>query len=187
MQISMVPGTFPAFPERQEFSIHGFLEPAREMGGDFYDFFLIDAERLCFCIGDVSGKGVSAALFMAVTKTLIRLRAADDPSTASILTHVNGELCQDNANAMFVTLFIGILNTRTGALGYSNAGHIPPYLKRRDGTAQNLMPHGPVAGIAEGMFYGEGRETLGAGDFFYMYTDGVTEERDTAGRFFFGC
>ena len=121
---------------------------------------------------------------MAVTKTLIKSRAADDPSTASILTYVNGELCQDNVDAMFVTLFIGILDTRTGALGYSNAGHNPPYLKRRDGVAQKLMPHGPVAGVLDGMVYGEGRETLAAGDLVYMYTDGVTEEINTAGRFF---
>ena len=184
MQMSMVPGTFPAFPERKEFSIHGYLQPAREMGGDFYDYFFIDADRLCFCIGDVSGKGVSAALFMAVTKTLIKSRAANDPSTASILTHVNGELCQGNTNAMFVTIFIGILNTRTGALGYTNAGHNPPYLKRRDGASQKLAPHGPVAGIAEGLVYGEGSETLSPGDLLYMYTDGVTEEMDTKCKFF---
>jgi sigma-B regulation protein RsbU (phosphoserine phosphatase) len=184
MQMSMVPRIFPAFPERQEFSILGSLQPAREMGGDFYDFFFIDADRLCFCIGDVSGKGVSAALFMAVTKTLIKSHAPNDPSTASILTHVNGELCLDNENAMFVTLFIGILNTRTGALDYANAGHNPPYLKRRDGSAQKLMPHGPVAGVADGHVYGSGRETPGPGDLLYMYTDGVTEEIDGEGQFF---
>ena len=108
IQMSMIPLTFPPFPDYDEFSIFAALEPAREVGGDFYDFFFVDDERLCFCIGDVSGKGVPSALFMAVTKTLIKSRAIDDASTASILTHVNGELSADNKTSMFVTIFLGI-------------------------------------------------------------------------------
>ncbi|MCZ6539949.1 MAG: PAS domain S-box protein, partial [Chloroflexi bacterium] len=123
IQMSMVPRTFPAFPDRVEFDVYATLEPAREVGGDFYDFFFIDEERLCFGIGDVSGKGVPAALFMAMSKTLIKSRAVDDRSTASILTHVNDELSADNKSTMFVTVFAAILNIRTGELVYTNAGH----------------------------------------------------------------
>ncbi|MCH9049943.1 MAG: SpoIIE family protein phosphatase [Proteobacteria bacterium] len=184
IQMSMVPLTFPPFPNRKEFSIYATLQPAREIGGDFYDFFFVDEERLCFCIGDVSGKGVPAALYMAVTKTLIKSRAADDLSTASILTHVNDELSRDNPNAMFVTIFIGILNTRSGEFDYSNAGHNPPYLRRRDGSSQKLGLHGPVVGAMDGIVYGKGTEVLRPGDLLYMYTDGVTEEMDTNGQLF---
>jgi sigma-B regulation protein RsbU (phosphoserine phosphatase) len=185
IQMSMVPLTFPAFPDREEFSIHGSLEPAREIGGDFYDFFFVDDDRLCFCIGDVSGKGVPAALFMAVTKTLIKSRAADDASTASILTHVNDELSQDNPNGMFVTLFIVILNIRSGEFDYTNAGHHPPFLVRADGSTEALTErHGPVIGAVDGMFYRSGRDVLRPGDLLHMYTDGVTEEMDADGQLF---
>ena len=185
IQMSMVPLTFPAFPDREEFTIHGFLEPAREIGGDFYDFFFVDNDRICLCIGDVSGKGVPAALFMAVTKTLIKSRATDDASTASILTHVNDELSLDNPNGMFVTLFIAILNIRTGKFDYTNAGHNPPYLVRADGPHEALDDrHGPVVGAVDGMFYRTGMNVLHPEDMLYMYTDGVTEEMNAAGQLF---
>ncbi len=185
IQMSMVPLTFPPFPNRNEFSVYGSLEPAREIGGDFFDFFFVDDNRLCFCIGDVSGKGVPAALFMAVTKTLIKSRATDDRSTASILTHVNDELSRDNPNGMFVTLFIGILNIRSGEFDYTNAGHNPPYLIRTDGPPEALSDrHGPVIGAVKGKVYRKGTNVMHAGDILYMYTDGVTEEMDTEGQLF---
>ena len=185
IQMSMIPLTFPPFPDHDEFSVFAALEPAREVGGDFYDYYFIDEERLCFCIGDVSGKGVPAALFMAMAKTLIKSRAADDGSTASILTHVNDELSVDNHNCMFVTIFSGILNIRTGELLYTNAGHNPPYLKRKDGTLQRLdQRHGPVVGAVEGMAYAEGRDTMEPGDLLLLYTDGVTEAMDVEDRLF---
>ena len=185
IQLSMVPLTFPPFPNRKEFSIYGSLEPAREIGGDFFDFFFIDDDRLCFCIGDVSGKGVPAALFMAVTKTLIKSRATDDPSTASILTHVNDELSRDNPNKMFVTLFIGILNIRSGEFDYTNAGHNPPFLMRTDGPPEAMSDrHGPVVGAVKGMVYRKGTDVMHPGDILHMYTDGVTEEMDTDGQIF---
>ena len=185
IQMSMIPLTFPPFPDHDEFSVFAALEPALEVGGDFYDFYFIDEERFCFCIGDVSGKGVPAALFMAVAKTLIKSRAADDRSTASILTHVNDELSVDNFNCMFVTIFSGILNIRTGELLYTNAGHNPPYLKRRDGTLQPLdQRHGPVIGAVEGIVYAEGRDTMESGDLLLLYTDGVTEAMDIEDRLF---
>ncbi len=133
IQMSFVPD-FSSLPDRAEFSICATLEPAREVGGDFYDSYFLDEERFCFCIADVSGKGVPAALFMAMAKTLIKSRAGDDRSTASILTHVNDELSVDNPNCMFVTVFAGILNIRSGELLYTNAGHNPPYIRKQDGT-----------------------------------------------------
>jgi len=179
IQMSMVPLTFPAYPERKEFSIFAALEPAREVGGDFYDFFFIDEVRLCFCVGDVSGKGVPAALFMAVTKTLVKSRAVNDFSPASILTHVNDELGRDNDACMFVTLFLGILDVKTGALTYTNAGHNPPYLLQSDGGVIQLdQRHGLVVAAMEGMVYGEDKITVIPGDLLLMYTDGVTEAMD---------
>ena len=185
IQMSMIPLTFPPFPDHGEFSVFAALEPAREVGGDFYDYYFIDEERICFCIGDVSGKGVPAALFMAMARTLIKSRAADDRSTASILTHVNDELSVDNQSCMFVTVFAVILNIRTGELLYTNAGHNPPYIKRKDGTLQCLdQRHGPVIGAVEEMVYTEGRDTMAPGDLLLLFTDGVTEAMDVEDQLF---
>ena len=185
IQMSMVPKTFPAFPDRREFSIYATLQPAREVGGDFYDFFFIDENRLCLCIGDVSGKGVPAALFMAVTKTLIKSRATDDFSTASIITHVNDELSRDNKAYMFVTIFMGILDIKTGALVYTNAGHNPPYLIREDDSIERLdQKHGPVVGAMGGRAYKEDKTNLTRGDMLLLYTDGITEAMDPAKNLF---
>jgi sigma-B regulation protein RsbU (phosphoserine phosphatase) len=185
IQMGMLPRTFPAFPGRDEFSIHAALHPAREVGGDFYDFFLLDHERLCFCVGDVSGKGVPAALFMAVTKTLIKSRAADDPSTGSILTHVNDELARDNSECMFVTLFLGILHTGSGEVTFANAGHNPPYIKRADGRVERLgTEKNCVVGVMRDMTFGEGRTLMVPGDTMLLYTDGVTEAMDSEQRLF---
>ena len=176
IQMSMLPLEFPAFPDRQEFSVHAMLEPAREVGGDFYDFFLIDADHLCFCIADVSDKGVPAALFMAVTKTLIKSHASPDSSPASILTAANEELCEDNESSMFVTIFLCILDLRTGSLVYTNAGHNPPYIKTSRGDVVILDErHGPVAGAVAGVAYGEDDRQLDPGDYVVLFTDGVTE------------
>jgi sigma-B regulation protein RsbU (phosphoserine phosphatase) len=184
IQMSFVPD-FSSLPDRTEFSICATLEPAREVGGDFYDCYFLDEERFCFCIADVSGKGVPAALFMAMAKTLIKSRAGADRSIASILTHVNDELSVDNQACMFVTVFAGILNIRSGELVYTNAGHNPPYLRRKDGTLQRLdQRHGPAIGAMEGMVYKEERDTLEPGDLLFLYTDGVTEAIDTEDHLF---
>jgi sigma-B regulation protein RsbU (phosphoserine phosphatase) len=176
IQMSMVPQTFPPFPDRNEFSVYAALHPAREVGGDFYDFFFIDENRICVCVGDVSGKGVPAALFMAVAQTLIKSRACDDASTASIVTHVNNELAKNNKAYMFVTLFIGILDIQTGELVYTNGGHNPPYVKRRNGDIKRIdSKHGPVVGPIDGMTYREDKIVLHKGDLLLLYTDGVTE------------
>ena len=185
IQMSMIPLIFPPFPDRKEIVIYGTMEPAREVGGDFYDFFFIDEDWFCFCIGDVSGKGVPAALFMAVTKTLIKSRAADDYSPVSIITRVNDELSQDNIEAMFVTIFIGILNTKTWQLVYTNAGHNPPYLKRKDGSIKRFdQIHGPAVGAMSGLAYEESKICLSKEDIILLYTDGITEAMDRAQNFF---
>jgi sigma-B regulation protein RsbU (phosphoserine phosphatase) len=176
IQMSMVPVDWPAFPERKEFSIYATLQPAREVGGDFYDMFLIDDDHLCFVVADVSDKGVPAALFMAVSKTLIKSHAVADLSPASILTAVNSELAEHNESSMFVTIFLCILDVRTGQMVYTNAGHNPPYIKTSGHGLITLdQRHGPVAGAVDGVAYGENRQQLDPGDYVIMFTDGVTE------------
>jgi sigma-B regulation protein RsbU (phosphoserine phosphatase) len=185
IQMSMLPLDFPPYPHRNEFTVFASLYPAREVGGDFYDFFLIDEDRFCFCIGDVSGKGVPAALFMAVTKTLIKSRATNDFSPASILTHVNDEVAENNDSAMFVTMWVGILDVSTGHLTYTNAGHNPPYMRRGDSTLERLDErHGPVIGAVEGLVYGEDSVRLDAEDIVFLYTDGITEAMDPKGSLY---
>ena len=133
IQMSMLRQDFPVYPEREEFDLAATILPAREVGGDFYDFFFVAPDRLCLCIGDVSGKGVPAALFMAVAKTLIKSRAASDNSPASIMTFVNDALCEGNEECMFVTLFLGFLEVKTGEFVYCNAGHNHPNIRHASG------------------------------------------------------
>lgn len=179
IQMSMVPLQFPAFPERNDFDLYAFLKPAREVGGDFYDFFLINENELCMVVGDVSGKGVPAALFMAVTRTMIKTRASDDDSPASIITHVNQALSAENPECMFVTLFLCICDLRTGELTYTNAGHNPPYIKRADGHVDCIKQvHGPIAGAMGGVSYEQGRLSLHKDDLLLLFTDGVSEAMD---------
>lgn len=185
IQMSMLPLEFPAFPERKEFDIQALLKPAREVGGDFYDFFFINDDEICLVVGDVSGKGVPAALFMAVTKTMIKTRAMDDPSPASIITRVNDEMSEDNPSSMFVTLFLAICNVRSGACRYTNAGHNPPYIMRTSGGRDCLdQRHGPIIGAVEELAYKESATTLSAGDSLLIFTDGVTEAMDVDGELY---
>lgn len=184
IQMSMIP-LVSSLPNFDEISLAATLRPAREVGGDFYDFFLVGDDRFCFCVGDVSGKGVPAALFMAMTKTLIKSRAADDRSTASIMTHVNEELSRENPSSMFVTVFAAILDMGTGELTYTNAGHNPPHLKRREGSFESLAErHGPIIAAMPGMTYGEKTIRLQHGDILTLYTDGVTEAMDRDNNLF---
>jgi sigma-B regulation protein RsbU (phosphoserine phosphatase) len=185
IQLSMLPSEFPAFPDHDEFDVYATLQPTREFGGDFYDFFFIGDDRFCFCIGDVSGNGVPAASFMSIAKSIIKSRAGDDFSTASILTHVNEELCGINKAATFATLFMGILNINTGILLYTNAGHKPPYIRQAEGSLEILDSlHGPVLGMVRELVYKEGKTVLSKNDILLAYTDGVTEARDTANNLF---
>lgn len=186
IQMSMLPRVFPAFPDRKELELYAVLEPALEVGGDLYDFFMVDDRRLCFVVGDVSGNGVAAALFMAMTKIMVKTRAASDPSPASIVTHVNDALSQDNDSCMFVTMYLGILNLRDGTLVTTNAGHNHPLLKRRDGHFEWLTAQdGPLVGPMPGIAYKESTIRLAPGDELFLYTDGVTEA-DNRKRELFG-
>jgi sigma-B regulation protein RsbU (phosphoserine phosphatase) len=185
IQMSMVPQTFPPFPDRHEVSIHAKLKPAREVGGDFYDFFFIDENHLCVCMGDVSGKGVPAALFMAVARTLIRAHAYDSLSTASVITRVNDELNIENRQAMFVTLFIGILDLEKGEFTFTNAGHNPSLLvKTRQAPERLKTVHGIPLGIFPEIAYDQETINLDQGDLIFMYTDGVTDTHNEKKEFF---
>jgi len=176
IQMSIIPKIFPPFPDRPEFDIYAFIEPAKEVGGDLYDFFFIDDDHICFMIGDVSGKGVPASLFMAVTKTLFKANTDEGIKPDEILTRLNNELARDNESCMFVTIFCGILNTKTGEVLYSSAGHNPPLVLCREKGAEYLGTSGGVAvGALEGLSFKTEKLVLHPGDCLFMYTDGVTE------------
>jgi sigma-B regulation protein RsbU (phosphoserine phosphatase) len=178
IQMSMVPKIFPPFPDRSEFDIFAALVPAKEVGGDLYDFFFIDDDHLCFAVGDVSGKGVPASLFMAVTKTLFRATAGNGGTPGEILTRLNTDICRDNESCMFVTFFCGILNIRTGQVDYSNGGHNLPYYLYRDGISPLENFGGRALGLVEQSPYALGRMVLRPGEALLLYTDGVTEAMD---------
>ncbi|MEN6319339.1 MAG: SpoIIE family protein phosphatase [Syntrophaceae bacterium] len=176
IQMSFLPKRFPPFPEKEEFEIYATLEPALEVGGDLYDFFLVDENHLFFSIGDVSDKGVPAALFMAVTKTLMKGIASQGVEPADVLGRVNIELCRENETMMFCTLFCGLLNIKTGEFLYSNAGHNPPLIIRSGQKPEWLkLPEGFPMGIMEDGSYRTERIVLEPGDTLILYTDGVTE------------
>jgi len=187
IQMNMLTLTLPNLPKRKDLELDAILQPARELGGDFYDFYffrehtayLFEQNTCCFCIGDVSGKGVPAALFMSVVKTLMKAQSDITLSPAKILTHVNQSLSANNPTCMFATLFFGTLNLTTGDLVYTNAGHHPPYVRRQDGSIEKLaQKHGPAIGIVDGLIYRESRTNLSYGDILFSYTDGVTEAMD---------
>jgi len=182
IQQSILPKVFPPFPERNEFDIYAGMTPAKEVGGDFYDFFLIDKERLGLVIGDVSGKGIPAAIFMAVSRTLLKATAMKGLLPSECLAYVNNLLCLESTAAMFVTIFYGIFNTTTGELEYSNGGHNPPYIMKADGKVQPLEMAGGIAlGVMEEMSYVVDRIELQPGDGIFLYTDGVTEAFNAGG------
>ena len=177
IQMGILPKSFPAFPDRQEFDLHATIHPAKEVGGDLYDFFFLDNDHLCLVVGDVSGKGVPAALFMAVTRTLIKTRVAHNLSAHDILSRVNDDLSLDNPSMMFVTLFLAILNVTTGELEYANGGHNPPYLMRSsDGGLKQLeSPEGIALGVMPGSVFQSAHIVLAPKDALFIYTDGITE------------
>jgi sigma-B regulation protein RsbU (phosphoserine phosphatase) len=175
IQASMLPCIFPPFPDRREFDIYAIMQPAREVGGDFYDFFLIDRNTLCVVISDVSGKGVPAALFMIIAKTLIKNNAQADMRPSEVFRMVNNLLCENNEEDMFVTAFMGYLDIPTGKFRFVNAGHNPPIANRGDGFRPIKMLPGFVLGGMTDIQFSEGEIDLKAGDTVCMYTDGVTE------------
>lgn len=178
IQMSFLPKLFPPFPDRKEFDLYAVINPAKEVGGDLYDFFFTDEDHLFFCVGDVSGKGVPAALFMSVTKTLTGAqKGLLDP--ARILCKVNSDLCENNDSMMFVTMFCGVLDIRTGEMLFSNAGHNPPVLIRRDGRTEWLkVPAGIVLGVMPDFSFETSSIQLLPEDLLITYTDGVTESFD---------
>ncbi|MBW2192901.1 MAG: SpoIIE family protein phosphatase [Deltaproteobacteria bacterium] len=176
IQMDLLPNVFPAFPDRDEFDIYAAIEPAKQVGGDLYDFFFIDDNRLFFVIGDVSDKGVPAALFMARAKAVIRATAKNLDSPNEILDVVNKELNINNDSMMFVTIFCGMLAIDTGAVFYTNAGHNPPLLVRPDKTPEFLDKTGDTAlGFEPDLTFKKAEIILQPGDAIFMYTDGVTE------------
>lgn len=179
IQSSMLPREFPPFPERTDIEIFATMKPAKEVGGDFYDFALIDQRRLYFAIGDVAGKGIPAALFMAISKTLLKNEVLRGISPGEILINVNNILYPDNEECMFVTVFCGILDTETGELGYANAGHNPPLICKKNGTVQfmDVKSGFVLAGMGD-IHYETYKIKLEPGDVIFLYTDGVTEAVD---------
>jgi sigma-B regulation protein RsbU (phosphoserine phosphatase) len=185
IQIGMVPRVFPPFPERSDIDIFALLEPAKQVGGDLYDYVLIDEHHLFFVIGDVSGKGVPAALFMAMTTTLFKANALSAHSTAEIMARVNSELARDNAAEMFVTAFSGILNLRTGMVDYSDGGHEAPFVRRANGAVERLVKlPGMALGVFEDIVFGTARFQLDPGDALILFTDGVSEATDARDELF---
>ena len=176
IQKSMLPRIFPAFPEREEFDVYATMDPAKEVGGDFYDFFMVDERHLAIVMADVSGKGVPAALFMVIGKTLIKDHTQPGRDLGEVFTEVNDLLCESNSEALFITAFEGVLDLVTGEFRFVNAGHEMPFLCPAGGDfeARRIKPGFVLAGM-EGMRYTAGTMTLGLGDKIFQYTDGVTE------------
>ncbi|MBT7088490.1 SpoIIE family protein phosphatase [bacterium] len=176
IQMGILPKIFPPYPKVPFFDLKAMLLPARSVGGDLYDFFMIDEDNFCFVIGDVSGKGVPAALLMAVTMTLIKTLAKEVMLPEEIMARVNNEIAKDNESCMFVTTFCGILNVKTGVVNYANAGHNPPLIIRKNKKVEYLkVARGPAVGAVEDVTYQREKIILKPGDTIYMYTDGVTE------------
>jgi len=192
LQLGMLPLDFPACTAEQPVEIHAFMEPAREVGGDLYDFFYASEHLFCFLVGDVSGKGAAAAMFMARTRSLVRMAtqlwrktSGDQITPKRIAEAVNHELCQNNRDRMFVTLFLGVLDTKTGVLTYVNAGHLAPRVLHASGRIEPLndKPAMPLA-VRASAAYQERTVTLLPGDAVFVFSDGVTEAMNAADEFY---
>ena len=175
IQQAILPKKFPPFPNEPNFDIYASMVAAKEVGGDFYDFFLIDKNRLGFVIGDVSGKGISAALFMAVSRTLIRATGLKGDSVSECMAYVNNLLCKESVSSMFVTVFYGILNTQTGEVDYVNAGHNPPYLLSANKIRKVEMTDGLALGVLDDFKFQSKKLQMKKGDQLLLFTDGVIE------------
>lgn len=185
IQASMLPCIFPAFPDRNEFDIYASMDPAKEVGGDFYDFFLIDEDHIALVMADVSGKGVPAALFMVIAKTLLKNTAQSGISPKEVLSQVNTQLCENNEAEMFVTVWLGVMQISTGHMVCANAGHEYPAIRRVGGQYELLHDkHGFVLAGMEGSRYREYEITLEKGDSLFVYTDGVPEATNAENELF---
>jgi sigma-B regulation protein RsbU (phosphoserine phosphatase) len=185
IQADMLPSKFPAFPDRTEFDIYASMTPAKEVGGDFYDFFFAGEDKLAMVMADVSGKGVPAAMFMMMAKTMIQsqLIAKGDPGT--VLCDVNNLICANNREKMFVTVWVGILDLNTGLLTAANAGHEYPIIKEPEGPFEVLKDkHGFVLGGKKNMKYKAYEIQMKPGSKLFVYTDGVPEAMNEKGELF---
>ncbi len=179
IQQAILPKKFPPFPDKPGFDIYASMVAANEVGGDFYDFFMIDNDRLGFVIGDVSGKGISAAIFMAVSRTLIRATGLKGESVSECMQYVNNLLCKESVSSMFVTVFYGILNTQTGEVDYVNAGHNPPYIVSANGIQKVEMTDGMALGVMNDFNFKSKKIQLKKDEKLVLCTDGVVEAFNT--------
>ena len=185
IQADMLPRIFPAFPDRNEFTIFASMDPAKEVGGDFYDFFLVDDDHLAMVVADVSGKGVPAALFMVIAKTLIKNRGLVGESPSEILQNVNNQLCEGNEEEFFVTVWMAILEISTGKGWAVNAGHEHPVIRRNNGPFELVVyRHSPAVAVMPGIRFRQHEFRLNPGDSLFVYTDGVPEATNAKGELF---
>ncbi|MEG1710436.1 MAG: SpoIIE family protein phosphatase, partial [Clostridia bacterium] len=184
IQASMLPCIFPPFPDKKEFDIYASMQPAKEVGGDFYDFFLVDKSHLGIIIADVSGKGVPAALFMVIAKTLIKNHAQSGISPAEVFTATNAQLCENNDATMFVTAWMGLIEINTGKVTYVNAGHNPPLIKKNNRFSYLKCKPGFILAGLQGFEYKQEELILDKGDQLFLYTDGVTESTNAQNQLF---
>ena len=185
IQADMLPSIFPPFPDRNEFDIYASMTPAKEVGGDFYDFFLVDDDHICLVMADVSGKGVPAALFMVIAKTLIKNRAQRGDSPAEIMKNVNEQLCEGNEAELFVTVWVAIIEISTGKGLAANAGHEHPVIRRKDGQYELVVyRHSLALAAMEGSRFREHPFELHPGDSLFVYTDGVPEATNAKNELF---
>ncbi|GET25110.1 SpoIIE family protein phosphatase [Prolixibacter sp. NT017] len=185
IEMSIVPSRFPIFPDRKEFDCFGKLIPARSVGGDLFDVFFLDEDKLCISICDTLGKGIPAAMFSVMTRTLMRGIATANIQVGSIMERLNEELCSDAESDMFVTVFLSVLEISTGTFTYCNAGHPHPYLLRRDGAVEELQhSHGIPVGVMPRQTFDETKMVFKPGEMLITYTDGVTEEQNESGKMF---
>ena len=175
IQAEMLPRVFPPYENHPELELYATMEPAKEVGGDFYDFFIIDDDHFCVVVGDVSGKGVPAALFMVIAKTLLKDAAMHSESPADIFSRVNDILCEGNATSLFVTCWLGILTISTGELQFANAGHTHPVILHNNEYSFLESKPNLMLGAMSGMPYKNHDYKMDDGDRLFLYTDGVTE------------
>ncbi len=176
IQEGMLPSIFPPYPDREEFNLYAAMIPAKEVGGDFYDFFMVDDDHIALVMADVSGKGVPAALFMAISKILIKTNTQSGKSPAEVMAKVNSQLLDGNDTGMFVTVWLAVIEISTGKGIVSNAGHEHPVLKKADGSYEVIeYRHSPAVATIDGINFREHEFTLEPGDSLFVYTDGVTE------------
>jgi len=176
IQLSLLPNIFPPFPQTKEIDIYATINAAKMVGGDFYDFYFIDNNHIGFVIGDVSGKGIPGAIFMAMTRTIIKTISKKGITANQCMMDSNNMICTESIDSMFVTVFYGILDIKTGEIEFANAGHCPPYILRNDGTLEKVESLGNIVlGIFEGMPYKSKKLTLNPGEELFIFTDGVPE------------